>query len=369
MSTYDDIVFPFELPPWIDEKFLKDDNVFHNFTYRRILSIFFNTKRNLYHIVEYKKNDRVEKYKNVLILLTGRTTYLIALIELIDRDEKMKYILKQFLKYTRDINFFHPTDEINSFNALKKKIKNKTKHLDVIDLLLKRKELNSPIIICSLAECIQEYQTIVTILNMFQIWEYPRELFSRLLFNYVQYNVKLSKWLIKILIDNSKLNYDQMIDLFIHQPDRPEILDFIHLIDWKNLNNFNYLHLCFNIKGLFLIEKYYIKNAHGLLVIYNSIVREYNIQIEIPKSVIQNILLKYREPEQIILLECTNNFENYKYMLPKDLPVNQYLSKRLKRRYGKFIEYWKHKTYCPGSKFHKRLLLKYSTIMTKNYSN
>lgn len=148
------IMLPVELPLWIDEKYTNENSIYCNRTYRYIVELFFSKTKTIYHTVTFNNIGYVEHAGGTSFAFSNRSTYLISLIELIDED-RMKYIFKLFLERAANINFFHPSNNYNSLIILKKMLR-KTRHSDVMDILLRRNEIREPDVLLFLSECIQE---------------------------------------------------------------------------------------------------------------------------------------------------------------------------------------------------------------------
>lgn len=357
-----DIVFPFTAPDWIDEKFANEESLYHNLTYRCVLNIFFNNNRTIYRTIDHQHTEYIERGSIVTLSQTNRTTHLLSLIELID-NEKMKTILMLFLTHAQNINFYHPTKEVNALSMFRQILPNQNyRHSDVLDVLLMRKEIQVPDVVLYMAQCFVNQEHISVILKIFEHETITNNLYMTLLRNYLSKNSILSRKIINSLLDRSELHFAELSRLFLHIF-RSDIIVFIPLVDWRNTRGFVERDFCDHIKRIFNEELYYVQNAHGLLQLYNTVVRDFKIKIKVPYIVINDIIVRHRYPEQIILLERMNMLSKYLHLLPYNLPVIQYLRRRFKIRYGKFMQHWKHKTYCPGSKIFKCLSNKYSSIM------
>lgn len=361
----DDMVFPFELPDWIDEKYTNEYSLYCNLTYRSILSILFSKRRTIYHTVEQKRLGYSVHISGTTITYTKRTTYLLALIEVVDSSERMKTIFKWFLQHTPDINFYHPSNNHNSLIVLKKLTGN-VLHDDIMELLLQRKEIQEPVVVFYLSACIRRPQHIETVMKLFEGRDMAAQyyLFADLLRNYIAANYIFSRSLFSRLMKLSKLDFGALSDIVLKPVEqRSELLTLVPLVPWKDLSNFNRVEFGLHIRKIFHNLTHYEYNSHTLIELLRNIVHVYRIQIEIPRSFIEMILVSYRQPEQIILLELLNVLDAYKHLLPYDMQVMRYLRNRYRIRYSKFVYYWIHKTYRPGSKIHASLMRKYERIM------
>ncbi|WBR61503.1 hypothetical protein [Drosophila suzukii associated hytrosavirus 1] len=289
-----------------------------------------------------------------------------ALIQESERDEHIKYLLKLFLKHADDINFYHPSNNNNSLILLRTLI-TKPEHNNILDELLIRKEIQDPVIIFYLSSCIRQSRHIQIILDIFKERKFKAEnyLFSSLLINHIEDNsFMFSKKIIHSLAQKCIVGYSGMCKYFFKENIyRLDAIGIIPYLPWKEMAGFNRADFCANIRNLFMRFEYYITDSHALLHIYSAIVNEYKIQIDIPSQIIEKILILYKQPEQIILLEYMNVLDAYRHMLPFDMPVAVYLRKRYYIRYAKYIYFWLHRTYAPGSKIYNALTEKYENIM------
>lgn len=367
-DTGNDDMLPFQLPQWIDEIFNVETSIYYKLSYRSILNMFFDRHHSIYKIVKVKITNYYEKNNLIMLSHEDRTTYLLSLIDTIDlKDEygkRMKIILKIFLQFSDNINFFHPHERDNPLIRLKRKLQNHT-HIDIMDILLQRKEILTPSIIIFLTPCIFIERHIKIVLDKVPHLLSFHTFFNNLLENYITKTTgRLSKQLICHLITKSRQEYFQFRDLFISPiATRTDLIDYIPYIKWENTENFDLENFCLHIQNIYRIKMYYLFNCHALLHIYRSIVCKYEIILEIPRFYIINIVQHYRRPEQLLMLEYMDKLAPYKNLLPPDLPTYKYIQKRYKIRYGPFIYYWKHKTYSPGSKCYQKLYNKYTKIM------
>lgn len=375
------------LPDSFDSKFLNENSLFNNMTYKQILNCFIDDKHTIYRNVTFKKFTSIcfDIYDTTDVC---RTTLLLELFKLINYgDDKITYIVKSVLKYTPDINLYHPEKYHNSLITLNEEL-SYNRHPEIIDLLLKRKEVKNCHVVKYLSGCFHEYESISAVLELFEIFnkrggdDENVKIISETLFKqYISSNEIFSIQLINRLLCYLDVNFPEMLNIFQNIDKKAELINLIPLIDWRKLHRFDYERFTYHIKNIFQQEKYYVNNSHGLLKLYNTIVKNYKISLDttttttttitIPsEEIILNILLNHRQPEQIILLECMNKMEPFRYLLDPKLPISKYLRKRYKVRYMKFILFWKHKTYRPNSKFYKyNLLNKYSILMNNKPSS
>ena len=362
-------MLPFELPLWIDEKYTNENSIYCNRTYRYIVELFFNKKKTIYHTIKYNNIGYIEHTGGTSFAFSNRTTYLLYLIELID-DNNIKYIFKLFLEYTQDINFYHPSSAYNSLIILKKMLKN-NKHTDIMDLLLRRKEIIIPDVITFLSECIQEGKHILTVLDIFNRPTSPSKkcIYYIMLSNYLNTEQVKSKKIISKLVERSRAGFEDFIEIFFNMCEiKPAYIDFVALVPWNKFLFFKKFVLSSKINLLFCKELNYIENSHGLFAIYNIFLKNYNIHVDIPCHIEESLIFYHRKPEQLLLMDRMKKLEKYKALLPDKHPVLRFLNTRYKIKYGKYFWFWVHRVYRPGSKFYYKLLVKYSNIMpsTKN---
>lgn len=361
------MLYPFELPTWIDEIYDNETSIYHKSTYRNILKILFSKTHTIYKIIDVERISYIQLHKCTTLSFRDRTTYLLSLIDCIDYDDngRIKFILLMFLTHAENINFFHPNERANSLIYIEEKLQN-TRHHDLIDALLQRKEILIPSIIEYLSPHISYKKHIEKVLSLFANTCNRHNIFSNLLHNYITKTPKmcLSRQLIIKLVSRCTLKFREYIDLFLPlSGTRTDIIDFLSCIPWSRLEEFDMGRFYFSIKHLYCQKIYYMENSHGLLQVYNTIVKEYKIILEVPRVFIENILLYHKQPEQILLLECMNKLDDYKNLLQSDLLVTKFIQKRYKIKYGPFIYYWRHRTYSPNSKCFYKLLEKYKNTM------
>lgn len=335
-------MLPFVIPKlayWMAEQYINPQSIFNRWTYRSILNVFFDKHTTRYNMFEYKRIAYVNNTIGTSLSCISRTTYLLSLTELITTDNRMKCIFKLFLQYADNINFYHPTNEVNTLVHLKRILIGNA-HSDVMDLLLQRKEIQEPSVIFYLSTGICKDKQISLVLDMFvnRNLIINCDLVSRMLQNYIQYNYKYSKVIIKRLLDKSNGNFNEMFSLFL-SPKDGHLLHLVPLVNWQDLKGFDTTTFNRHINMLFTDENLFQYQAHSLLEIYMNIVKQNKLHVEIfiPPSIIKRIISKQYTPEQLILLECTFNLENYKHLLPQDCPIVKYIRNRFKRRYQKFI--------------------------------
>lgn len=358
-----------QLPDWIDDKYLNKYSIYYNQTYRSILSIFFDNRKTIYRTVEYKKYGYFTHSNSTSFSFANRTTYLLSLIEFMDC-EKIRFILKLFLTYAKDVNFFHPTKDINALIILKRKLLESALP-DVLDLLLARKEICIPDVIIYISDCIYETRHMYIILNSFQNFHHTTkhiDMFSSLLKNYMENNIEPSRFIMMKFLKLVNMDILELNRLFL----RPNgfntmCLQFISLVDWCNMQAYDYNKFRRYIQNIFNSEMYYHTNPHGLLQLYMNIVIPYKMNVRPTDRIVQKIIFKYKDyPVFILLAEHLKCLSKYIHLLPQDLPVIKFLNNRYKIRYGKYFYYWRHKTYCPGSKYYHSLSDKYNQVMPNN---
>lgn len=357
-------MLPFELPQWIDEKCTNESSIYCNRTYRYIVEIFFNKKKTIYRTVTFNNIGYVEYIGGSSFSYTSRSTHLLSLIELME-DNRMKYIFKLFLEYTQDINFFHPSNAYNSLILLKKLLSG-GQHSDIMDILLRRKEIAIPEVVMFLSDCIQEGKHIAKVLDIFDVsrLQPKHPVYFTLLRNFIISDKLKSKSVVSRLIEKSNAEFKEFYELFLSEDIlTPALLDFIPLVKWKRTLFFNYAKFNKKIQNIFLRQSNYIENSHGLFALYNTIVKEYNICVEFPEHIAETIMFYHRQPEQLLFMDKMNCLQKYRSVLADTNPVIKFLNSRYKIRYGKFFWYWVHRVYRPGSKLYFKLAGKYSNIM------
>lgn len=358
-------MLPFEFPEWSDDIYTNAQSLYNNFTYRSIIKIFFNEKCTIYKIVTFKATHITKIESTTLYTFLSRSTFLIELIKAIE-EPKMKSILKLFLRHTNDINFLHPCYHENSLNVLQEKLQNQ-QHNDLLKMLLQRKEILQPQIIATLAPCIIEDKHIEYILEAFAV-TIPQKhyMYSQLFKVYFFANGKKSRRIMQLLINKSDLEYSEFTETFFNKTTNPDNMDYMPLVDWKNLDYYIENSFVEHMQKIFNTVAFFKQNAHAMLFIYKKIIMEYNITVCVDREVLEFAILYAYSPQLIILLDCMLETNNFLHILPVNTPEINYIKKRFRRRYTRFIHFWRHKTYAPGSKVFLRLCDTYRNIMPNN---
>lgn len=374
-------MFQFELPTWINEICIIENYLYSNYKYIDILKIFFDENRTVHRLIEYNKGSKNVIDNNICKI---RSTYIEELIDGIDKDPKLKEILKLFLTYKEDINFFHPTPKSCTFVTLKS-ICELSNHCDLKSFLIRRKELRCPNLMSTIcSNRIFKNDDLWYLFNLYEKHtEYPLHqkvlLFKTLFEHYIESggipitsNRILKKFLkccqfkfdeFMIIIDNRSFNNFR----YVH----PNFLDFFILVDWINVPLFDIDIMKQCVNKMFNSSRLLLYNTHLLFAIYKklSYIFKGNIYFKIQHQCLQEILdliIYYpnKYTELIILFECTHQLRNFTWeFLDPELPVIKYLKKRFVNRYMKYIQYWRHMTYRPGSKIFQKLSKKYAPIM------
>lgn len=356
--------FPFELPQWINNKYIKKQSLFYGLTYRNILEIFFSKDNTIYHVLETPRIGYYEHMGGSTFSFVNSTTYLTSLIDLIDSSAEMKSILQLCLQHMDDINFFHPTYGYNSLSLLKQKLL-MTSHQDLISHLLVRKEIQIPEVISYLAPCFREDQHILQVLRLLENERlYCANVYGTIWINYMAKNhqFRLSRHVAKQLVDRCDLNFTEMFQIMF-DTNRYDYIEFISFVDWKNLQGYNHKVFCAGLDKVFHSDTCFNCNAHGLLEIYTRVVKPYGISLSFENAYIKKVLLHYASHEIFLLFAVMCKLERFYYLLPWNSSLLKWIKKRYAIRYKKYIYYWRHRTYCPGSKMFGQLSAKYASEM------
>lgn len=291
-----------------------------------------------------------------------RSMLILNIIKEINVNVHMKVILKIFLRYVDNINFFYPTDSDNTLVYLRNALSANT-HPDIVMLLLRRCELQAPEILNYLHACIGNtlhIEFITTHLKYDDVRrkELQKKLYANILPNYIHNNSVHSRRLFRLLVSDSKLSFVELFELLL-LPNSYR-LEQVSLVDWRNLQGYDDALFKKAICDLFNTEHVLYTSAHELLQIYNVIVRSYAITIKIPTVYVYRLITSMLySPQHLILFECTNSLDKFRSFLYDACPVVRYLKRRYNLRYRKFILYWRHKSYRPGSKIFTNLQNKY----------
>lgn len=355
-----------EISQWIDEVYLNELSIYHSLTFRQILETLLDRENTIYKTVAYKRMRYHYLYHRVMFSFDDRTTYLIALIEQID-DSRIKKIFEIFLEQAENINFFHPSMAENTFNFLFPRLR-EVKHNDLLDKLLLRKEIACVPIMSALTQVIRQERHIWRYLEIVKdIVDFNHIVYVNLLYNYIGClrNTNLSAKLVTTLVQHISLSFEHTIEMFVPEVVfRPDLIQFLPLIDWRRFHGFRLEDLRYYIQSIFKDYQYYDHSCHSMIAIYCSIVREYKLEIYMPESIVQKIVLyNHDRPEHYILMDVMGLFEKYKCLLPPDLAIVRYLTKQYHIKTSPYALFWRHKTYMPGSKIFNELAAKYKEIM------
>lgn len=340
--------------------------VFEQLTYRSILYRLFDRHQTLYQTIDYNAIG----YIGNTLTFTNRTTFLLALVETIEHDTRMKIILKVFLRFADHINFYHPSSDANALMALRRHLVG-DKFPDVTSLLLQRQEIQEPSVLLYLASCITRSEHITIVLDMFDSLnisvmsnrDINELLFNTLIQGYVRHNRMFSNRVMRRLLSYATtVTFNDMVVLLL-ATSHDNVLQLVPLVKWSELPRYNVDVFRDYIVRLFRSEYLLYIHAHNLLAIYWAICRPYKFDVSIPDKIVKRIVSFNASPEQLILLECCNVLHKYMYLRPPSCPIGIYLQHRFRRRYFKFIEVWRHKTYRPDSKLFQAMCYKYSAIM------
>lgn len=402
---------------WLDKPYLQPQSIFERLTYRAILERLFDDSHTIYHTLEQRRGDYIDNnitttkfrplYIGTVLTFMDRTTYLLAMVQEMKSNLYLRIIFKVFLRYAENINFFHPNIQNNLLKSLCLLMET-GEYSDICTLVLQRKEIHDPEIIDYLKSCIKEEQHFKYILDTIHVDH--NALFSNLFYKYIHNNEKLSRQIMQKFLLRIKLPYTTMKTLFLScdfiSPVARNLLQFIPIVDWRNLEGYN--EQDFKQRLLYMCQFDFLltHNSHELLAIYKTIFCSYQFKLTLNNNKIQKlILLRNYTPEQLIFLEITLHLEPYKNILRSyntatttgifiatistattttittgildqeaannvtvdECPSFRYIQNRYKKRYRKFITYWRHKTYCPGSKIFTHLIRKYDRIMQKQF--
>lgn len=285
-----------------------------------------------------------------------------ALLEQLEH-RRMRELFIILLKTLDNINFYYPTQFYNGLVILSNLKRNRSEYRDLMDVLLERKEIQIPVVIDFLVDCFESEYHMCKILEIFdrQHVNIPHT-FSELITHAVINRNKFSPRIFKGLVDRCDLNFTQMVNLlFVYNS---KFVTYLPLIDWKNLVDYDEGRFCELITNLFTHEHVSLMDAHDLLHVFQTIVQAHKISIRIPHPQMTEILRESR-PEQIILLNAVHPlfYVNYNKNNTTNIPDSaalMFVKKHNMRKFGAFIQYWKHKTYCPESKIFFEKLKEYT---------
>lgn len=355
---------------WLDLKFpnnVHNNCIFDGLTYRVILNSLFDKNKSIYRIIEYNKIDYT-KHKSVCSLTSrSRTTLLREIIKNIN-NVQIKVIFKCFLRHASNINFIHPAEYTNALSIMFDVLVD-NKYPDVVMLLLQRKETQSPIFLLYLQHWICESQHIKYIMDNFKYNNANEDklkiYFSNILYNYIKWNTVYSRDIVEYLFENANVDFDDIYDIIFKDLDRK--LTLVKWIQWDRVSNYNKKKFSFAISCLFEKMTLLLTHAHELISIYYTIARQYAIYVKIPESHIERLLApQMSRPEHIILFDCVNGLDTFRPMLSDTCKSARYIRHRYNLRYRKYILYWRHKTYRPGSKVYINLFNKHLNTWNKN---
>lgn len=361
---------------WLDDYLDKENNIFDRLTYRAILNILFDCRRSIYRIIEYKSIGHVINAHSYTLTHANRTTILLSLIDLLHENVHIRCIFKYFLRHAVNINFFHPHPRHNLITNLPKILQGQT-HPDIVQLLLERKEIQELCIIDKFAACITTQSQIDLVCDVYErdinkncLSECLTTLFPRMLNNYLSVNAAPSHRIVRRIAAHSRMGFRRLVyTLMASMAQTGNSLSFFPYFRWHLMPEFDFEFFADNIKLFFGTRHIVMQNPHELLHIYGSLVPRYSIHVTIPSKIIESVCTKRMyEPQHLLLFECMGLLEPYKSLLPPDEPVVRYIRLRYRIRYGKFIMFWRHKTYRPGSRIFRKLTDKYSHLIDETSS-
>lgn len=327
------------------------------------------TYRDVYHIFITNDFERVVEFDLDTICTKlksqkKRTTYLVALMEQLEY-KSMRDLFLLILKTVENINFFFPTPANNAIchlQHLERDSQKRRRYREIMNALLDRKEIQIPTVINSLAHCFETNYHMEKIMDIFnRLHATNPSMFSRLFINYINANkYSLSSRIMQGLIDRCDLHYYQMSNLLC----MIQFLNYIPMVDWKNLHGYNRVKFVGKITDLFFTFKNYIMNPHGLLYIFRSIIQTYKIPLHVPHELINKILKDTSTgPAQIILINSIHPFFYHEFDVPTSVALN-YIKTYTHRKLGLILRHWRHRTYCPESKFFLKLNKMYAEHKT-----
>lgn len=392
---------------WLDEYFDKENTIFDRLTYRAILNILFDCRRSIYRVVEYKSVGHIINDNTYTLTHKNRTTILISLVEQLRNNVYLRIIFKYFLKHADNINFFHPHPKRNCLTTLPRILQGN--HPDIVHWLLRRKEIQRMCIIELFTSCITTMEHIIIVLLVWkrlieinggtveglefleqkdldkkwveemkyihknfekidgcvEVQKKYTQFFLRILSNYLTMDIVPSRRIVAAIAPNCKSGFRRIVyTLMSNISTVGNNFRFFPVFRWHKMPDFELDFLTDNIKIMFTTRHIILHSAHELLQIYCSLVKDYKIHVTIPPKIIEYFVTKrIYEPQHLLLFECMELLEPFKHLISCNDPTYAYIRTRYRVRYDKFIIFWRHRTYRPGSIFFEKLCDKYSSIM------
>lgn len=352
---------------WLDMEYWSSKCIFYRWTFRQLLNRLFDRHATIYRTVE----QRTSQTNGTIVAATARTTLLLSIVDRLSSCVDLALVFRYFLYFRSDINFFHPSPNNNTLLRLQRHKLILTRP-DITMLLLRRKELQQiPHLKYFYTQVGGRRDILDTIIGIYDKCNgdviVRNFMFAIMLEQYLKDNKVYSRVLFLRLLARSTLDSCALFDqLYRMEANR---LDLICHVPWATLENYDAAWLSSSLGELFSMPPVVEKCAHTLLEFYRRGLVSLR-EAFIPPAIVKYTLQHFNYgPEHLILFEWLHVLDNARHLLPDGCPVLRYLDKRRRRRYCKYVAFWRHKTYSPGSKVFQKLYSHYSSVMPHNPSS